>query len=131
MRIVRYYYYRLYQYFQDGSEIPFFKTYGVLFVFFFINTLTILKGILLLTHQHKFTLFAIQGLAKLCLILVIPLFILFRYLMIHLDTQELIINEFKGETKKRRNLSAFFTILYFFVSMALFFSILRMRGFTE
>jgi len=77
MKIIRYYYYRLYKYFQAGTEIPFFKTYSVLFIFLFINILKFLKVILLLTHQHKFTLFAAEGFEKLWwLILILPLFIL-------------------------------------------------------
>jgi hypothetical protein len=48
MKIIRYYYYRLYKYFQAGTEIPFFKTYSVLFIFLFINILTFLKVILLI-----------------------------------------------------------------------------------
>ncbi|WP_316833042.1 hypothetical protein [Pedobacter aquatilis] len=126
MKIFKYYYYRLFTYFEDGTAIPFFKTYCVMLCFVFINILTLLKLILAQLNQEKFMLFTGQGLDKLWwLLLILPGYLLFKYELIRSGSHDRIIEEFKNETKKNKYISAFFTVLYFLISLSFFLVITR------
>jgi len=119
MKIVRYYYYRVYKYFEKGDAVPFFSTFLVIILFLYFNLITLINfmGILM---GFDFTLPVVGGMGKFWpLIFIIPLFALFYVCLKKQGIHDRILEEFQEETKKKRISSGLMTILYFIASIGL------------
>jgi hypothetical protein len=117
MKVLRYYYYRLYKYFSNGGNIPFFSTYILIIAFLFINFLSFVDLI-----------YPFFGLGKLnfpanrfwSLLVIIPGFIIFNHVLKTMSYHDQIIAEFEIETKRSKNTSIVLVIVYFVFSMGFF-----------
>lgn len=121
MRLLRYYYYRVYNYYKKADPDPFFKTFAVVFVGAFFNFLA-LASITSIFLKIKFVFFTVEkGVGRLWpLLFILPLFgILFHYFKKQ-DYHNKIDDEFKNETPKQKFRSGFFVILYFVGTITLF-----------
>lgn len=118
--MLKYYYCRVYKYFEKGDAVPFFSTFLVIVLFLYFNLITILEflGILI---GFNFKLPVVDGVGKFWpVIFILPFFALFYFFLKRRGFHEKIIQEFSEESRNKRNLSALITILYFISSIGLF-----------
>jgi len=127
MKILKYYYYRIYKYFEKGDAVPFFSTFLVIIVFLYFNLITLLEFIGILIG-FSFKLLVIGGVWKFWpIIFILPIFGLFYYCLKSRGNHESIIKEFEGESRKQFILSSLIAILYFIISIGLFVGSLWLR----
>ncbi|PYF74198.1 hypothetical protein B0O44_104369 [Pedobacter nutrimenti] len=129
MKLIRYYYYRMYKYFSTGDVVPFFSTFTVISVFFYFNIITLIDIFLFIIGGVKVKLLVVEsGVGRLWPALIfLPLYGLFYYYMKRLGHHDKIIDEFKDETKKQKLLSTLFVVTYFVGSIVLFVITFRMK----
>lgn len=128
MRLFRYYYYSVFNYFFNGSSIPFFQTFAVIIVFAFFNVLTLLNLIFSIGFGIKITLPVGSGIKWfLPVLIILPLFALFYYYFKKLKSHETIMKQFQNESSRQKYLSRLFVIIYFISSIALFVFVLWLR----
>jgi hypothetical protein len=128
MRLLKYYYFRLYSYYSKGDSVPFLSTFLVVFIFAFFNFLSLLALVAIISKE-KFTLPVVEkGTGRLWpLLIVLPLFGLLIYLFKKKGYHDIILEEFRNETSRQKFLSKLFVILYFISSIALFVIALFLR----
>jgi len=126
MKSFQYYYYRLFKYFADGSDIPIFKAFAVIFIFALFNVLTVCAVISLFFVDEKIIMPQSENRFWL-LILVIPCYGIYYYYLRILDKHEYILNKFSNETIEKRNLNGFRIIGYLIASIVLFVLSLWLR----
>lgn len=128
MKFFKYYYFRLFSYFSTGTEIPFFRTFAVIFLFAFFNFLTIMNAVSILGKGKKTPLTVSTEINWfLPLLIILPLFSIFFYYLKNLGGHKIIIEEFQKETSKQRFLGGLLIILYLIGSIALFILTLWLR----
>lgn len=128
MKPFKYYYFRVFSYFLTGTEIPFFRTFVVIFLFAFFNFLTIMNVVFTLGRGKKITLPVGTGINWfLPLLIILPLFAIFFYYLKNLGGHKIIMEEFQKETSKQRFLGGLLIILFLIGSMGLFILTLWLR----
>ena len=121
MRVLRYYYYRIYSYYSKGDPDPYFATFLVIFLFGFFNFLAIIDILFSVIAGNEIIYFTVKsGIGRLWpALIILPLFSLFYYYFKKRGYHEKILEEFKNETRRQRLMSRLFVILYFMGSIAL------------
>lgn len=120
MRVFKYYYYRLFSYFQGGSSVPFFRVFLIIFAFALLNFLSVMSlcGVIL-DKDLKLT-FVEKANHFWSLVIIVPLFGLFYYYLKKLGYHKIIFEEFDKETTKEKRSSQVIVILYFIISIIFF-----------
>ena len=128
MRILKYYYFRVYSYYSNGDSVPLLSTFLVIFLFAFFNLLSFL-AVISSIMKFKFTLPVFEkGPGRLLpLLIVLPFFGLFYYLVKVRDLHNTIIGEFKEETSRGKFLSKLSVLIYFVSSIVLIVMSLFLR----
>lgn len=128
MRAIRYFYYRVFNYYKSGDSIPFFSTYLLIFASLFFHFLTILSLIETIFNVLP-ALIDTSGFKRLWSVLVIiPLYVLYNQYFVKAGYHDQILKEFKDETKYQKRLSSFYTIAYFIFTFVFFFLSLWLRA---
>ena len=125
--MLRYYYFRVFTYFSEGSSIPLFRTFIVMFVFMYFNFLGILNIISLWTDKKLLLRNGKEMVWFWPLLIVLPLFILFYYYLKKPGYHSGIIEQFRNEPSRKRFLNGFFIVGYYILSIALFIFTLWLR----
>lgn len=121
-------YYRLYRYYENDRSSPMFSTFASLLVFAYFNFISLLDLIFAVGMGVKIHYFVGKGITRFWpVLLMAPLFILFRYYLKNKGNHERILNRFKDESKAERRKSRVFVFLYFTGSIALFVGVLWLR----
>lgn len=128
MRLFRYYYFRVFSYFSNGSSIPFFQTFALIIIFALFNVLTLLNLIFPVGFGIKMTLPVGSGIKWfLPVLIILPLFALFYYYFEKLKSHEKILKQFQNESSRQKYLSGLIVIIYFIGSIAFFILALWLR----
>ncbi len=122
MRLIRYYYYRLYLYYAAQGSGPMVSTFLAIFTFAFINGLTLLCIYTGIFPEQAFQIpVAKSGWKRLLPALyILPALGFFMY---HFQRgyHEKIMKEFEGETKHAKKISRFWVVSYLVGSIIVFF----------
>jgi hypothetical protein len=128
MRVIKYFYYRVFNYYKSGDSTPFFSTFLSIFSSIFFHFLTILALIETAFNALPISIDT-EGFKSLWFALVIvPIYVLYNQYFVKAGYHDQILNEFKNETKKQKRLSSFYTIAYFILTFVLFFFSLWLRA---
>ncbi len=129
IKIFRYYYFRLYSYY-SGGMIPFFSTLMLIIAFMYINAMTIMNIVEVITGI-KFMLPTRQTNDLFSylwpLLIVLPVCGFCYYYFKILGNHDVIFNEFANESKRNRLLHGMYVILYFLISISSFIFTLWLR----
>lgn len=127
MYYTRYFYYRIYKYYENGDWTPKFSTFALisLFLFFYITIILDLFTSFLLNVNISPN---PDNYSKVWyLLFFIPLYLLYDKLIIKSGCHNKILEEFKNETRRQKTTSIIFTVLYFVLSIAFFIGALWLR----
>jgi len=128
MRAIRYFYYRVFNYYQSGDEMPFFSTYLLIFISLFFHFLTILSLIETVFNVLP-TSIDTGGFKRLwSALVIIPFYVLYNQYFVKAGYHEKILKEFKNETKYQKRVSSFYTVAYFIFTVIFFFLSLWLRA---
>jgi hypothetical protein len=127
LKLVRYFYFRLYKYYSEGPA-PYFKVFAAVFVGIFFNFLT-LSSLISILLKTRFTFFVVEkGIGRLWpLFFILPLYGIFAYYIKNKGRHSEIMKEFKYESAEQKRRSSLAVIAYFISSFALFFLSLWLR----
>jgi cellobiose-specific phosphotransferase system component IIC len=125
--LLKYYYFRMFSYFSEGSSVPVFRTFCVTLVFVYFNLMAV-AILISLGINRKIILPVGKSISWLWpLLIIIPLFYYFTYLLEHRGWHVKILEEFSSETKNQRKRNGSFIILYFICSILFFIGVLWLR----
>lgn len=128
IQLLKYYYFRMFSYFSNGSSIPIFRAFAVMFVFAYFNLLALSTLILSVGLNVKLDLPVGSGVRWFWpLIIIIPLFALFYYRLKRFGLHDLIFEKYSKETKREKVNGGWIIILYFVGSILLFVFALWLR----
>ncbi|ALL06959.1 hypothetical protein AQ505_16570 [Pedobacter sp. PACM 27299] len=128
IRFLKYYYFRIFSYFSDGSSIPLFRTFAIMFVFVYFNLLALITLIFSVGLNIRLNHPVGNGVRWfLPLVFIVPLFALFYHRLKRSGLHDLIFEEYSKETKKQKISRGWIIILYFIGSILLFISVLWLR----
>lgn len=128
IQFFKYYYFRMFSYFSDGSSIPIFRTFSIMFVFAYFNLLTFSILIFSVGFNVKLTLQVGSGITWFWpVIFIVPLFALFYHRLKWRGLHDLIFKEYSNETKKEKTNGGWTVVTYFISSMLFFVLALWLR----
>jgi hypothetical protein len=117
----------MFSYFSEGSSVPVFRTFCVTLVFGYFNLMAVAILISLVINR-EIILPVGKSISWLWpLLIIIPLFYHFTYLLEHRGWHVKILEEFSCETKNQRKRNDSFIILYFICSILFFIGVLWLR----
>ena len=120
----KYYYYRMFNYFSDGSSIPLFRAFAIMFVFAYFNLAALSTLIFSVGLNVRFNL-PVEGFWP--LIIIVPSFALFYYFLKRYDLHNLIFEKYSTETKRQKIVRGRLVIFYFICSILFFVLALWIR----
>jgi hypothetical protein len=127
MRIFRYFYFRLYNYYKN-SPSPFFSTSMAIIVFTIFNLFTLAGLLLSVIGNLKIVIPTGDGVTRLVpLIFIVPIYGIFYFFIKRKGYHDIIMEEFRNETANKKFLSSLFVIIYFIISVSLFVLTLWLR----
>lgn len=128
IRFFKYYYFRLFSYFSDGSSIPLFRTFAIMFVFAYLNLLALTRLIFSVGLNIRLNHPVGNGVRWFWpLVFIVSLFALLNHRLKRSGLHDLIFEEYSKETKKQKINRGWIIILYFIGSILLFISVLWLR----
>ncbi len=128
--LFKYYYFRVYSYFENGSVIPRIQTFSVIIVFAFINLGAVYDLVAFKCFKTRITYptFEQANLGFFTpLFIIIPLWAGMWFYFIKMGNHDKIIALFKSETLYQKKLSSALTLCYFILSLSIFFIELWLR----
>gem|GEM_PF-1193176 len=128
MNFFKYYYYRMFSYFSDGSSIPLFRTFAIMIVFAYFNLLALFTLVFSVGLGVRLTLPIGEGVRWFWpFVFIVPLFVLFHYRLKRSGLHALIFEEYSKETRRQKVNGGWIVILYFTGSILLFILTLWLR----
>ena len=124
IKFIKYFYIRIFNYFSDGSSVPLFRTFAIIFVMAYLNVLSLSTLIFSVWLNVKANLPA-EGFWP--LVIIVPTYAMFYHYLKRHGYHDLIVKEYSTETKRQKSIWGWLAIVYIISSMMLFVFALWIR----
>lgn len=134
MKAIRYFYYRLYEYYSTGRTPAFISVFCAIFGVLIFNFYTMSNLSIVIFNFKLIDIQTFKGgeIGYLWpLLLLIPLYYVFDFFVRKQGLHERILEEYKNESKKARRISKAISVLYIIFSIGCFFLTLWLRDITR